>query len=248
MRRGIGSAAVIKERERGKKLSEFGESLQTIRVSQARIHLESFKVKLSEFAMKYRSRIQQDASFREQFVSMCEKVGVDPIQSSRKGTSWIADLVGISSFYSDLSVQVLTQCMIHRKSEYGALLPMQRCVELIQGSGVSADDVRRAVRSLDCFGSGGVRLVNIGGETYVSSLPDELNSDSGTILSGYAAGETMTISEISKSVNWKKERIMHALNAMMQEGVVWEDNPGEGFEPSYWVLSIWLSRRRVYCK
>ena len=90
--------------------------------------------------------------------------------------------------------------------------------------------------------------MNIGGETYVSSLPDELNSDSGTILSSYASGDSMTISEISKSVNWKKERIMHALNAMMQEGVVWTDNPGEGFEQSYWVLPIWLSRRRDYCK
>jgi hypothetical protein len=132
--------------------------------------------------------------------------------------------------------------MIHRKSEYGALLPMRRCVELIQGSGVSADDVRRAVTSLDCFGSGGVKLVNIGGDTYISSLPDELNSDSGTILSSYASRESMTISEISRSVNWKKERIMHALNAMMKETVVWEDNTLD-FETSYWVLPIWLSRR-----
>lgn len=238
MRRGIGSAGVVKERERAKKMAEVGEALQTERIDRTRMHLDAFRAKLSEFALKYRDRIQGDAEFRERFVNMCESVGVDPIQCSRNGLSRLTEFLGLSSFYSDLSVQVLTQCMVQRKSEFGPLLPMKKCLGLIRAEtcGVSQEDVLRAVKSLDCFGAGGVKMVRIAGETYISSLPDEFNSDTATLFAAYSSREGMTLMEISQRVHWPEERTLNALNFLMNEGAIWMDRS----DNTYWLLSVWL--------
>ena len=98
-------------------MADLGEKIESNRIEQAKTQLESFRSKLTEFALKYRSRIQKDPVFREEFVSMCDMVGVDPIQTSRTSTSWLKEIVGIGSFYTDLSVQILTQCMIQPSRE-----------------------------------------------------------------------------------------------------------------------------------
>lgn len=239
MRRGLGAAGVVKQRERNQKMTDLGEVINQSRAEEAKKHLDGFKQKLTEFAIKYRARIQADPVFREQFISMCDIVGVDPIQSSRNGSGgWIGGLLGINTFYSDLAIQVLTQCMIQRKSAYGPLLPLKKCMELVQCDNVSADDIRRALAGLECFGSGGVQVVTLGTELFVSSLPAEMSKDSHQVLSIFEAHVGLTCSEIAKRLSFPEERVLHAIEGLVKEGAIWEDT--HNGTTRYWVLSLWL--------
>lgn len=238
MRRGLGAAAIVKQRERTQRMGELGEKLDANRIENAREHLETFKKALTDFALKYRSRIQEDPIFREQFVSMCDLVGVDPIQVSKNSTSWLGGILGMGEFYSDLAVQILTQCMLQRKSSYGPLLPVTRCMELIQAQNISVDDIRRSVGSLEVFGSGGVRVVSIAGEIFISSLPEELNSDSAAVLASYKSKEGLTLSRLSNELSWPDARTLHAVLSLVREGVLWTDV--HGGVTTYWLISLWL--------
>ncbi len=238
MRRGLGAAAIVKQRERSQKMNELGEKLEANRAQKAKEHIETFRKALTEFALKYRSRIQEDPVFREQFVSMCDQVGVDPIQVSKNSSSWFGGLVGICDFYSELAVQILTQCMLQRKSSYGSLLPASKCLELIQTENVSLDDVNRAIKSLDCFGAGGVRIVTIGNEVFISSLPDELSTDSLSLLNAYKSKDGRTLLELSSALIWPDQRTTHALDALIAEGVIWTDTHEN--VTTYWLISLWL--------
>ena len=237
MRRGLGAAGVLKQRERSQKMNELGEKIEASRMEKTKEHLEAFKGKLTEFALKYRSRIQEDPVFREQFVSMCDMVGVDPIQLSRTPSSWLGSLAGLGDFYSELAVQVLTQCMIQRKSAYGPLVPVVKIFELIQTDNVTLDDLKRAIKSLDCFGAGGVRIVSIAQDLFISSLPDELNKDSSAILQAYRSKDGRTLKSLAESLSWPEERTLHAIDALIKEGVIWVDRY-EG-ETTYWLVSLW---------
>lgn len=238
MRRGLGVAGVLKQRERSEKMSELGGKIEASRIETAKARIAAFKTRLADFALKYRSRIQEDPIFREQFVEMCDLVGVDPIQVSRLPASWLGSLGGLSDFYSELAVQVLTQCMIQRKSAYGALLPVSKCLEMIQTENVSLDDLKRSLRSLDCFGAGGVKIVSIAQDLFISSLPDEMSKDSSSILQGFKSKDGRSLQSLSESLGWPAERTMHALNALVKEGVMWVDRY-QG-KTTYWVVSLWL--------
>ena len=130
--------------------------------------------------------------------------------------------------------------MLQRKSEFGPLLPLTKCVELIQGRGISEYDVCRAVNSLECFGSGGVRIVYIAGGAYISSLPEELSGDTSFILQAFTRGsEGLSVEELSERCRWPVERVLNALYGLTIEGVVWEDR--QTTPTLYWVPSLWLN-------
>ena len=63
--------------------------------------MESFKVNLQEFAVKYKDEIKKDAHFRKQFQDMCANIGVDPLASS-KGF-WSEILVIFNSYFNKLT-------------------------------------------------------------------------------------------------------------------------------------------------
>jgi hypothetical protein len=56
---------------------------------------------------KYKSQIKSDPYFRMQFQTMCEKIGVDPLASS-KGI-W-GELLGLGDFYYELGKQSSMLC------------------------------------------------------------------------------------------------------------------------------------------
>ncbi len=224
-------------------MGELGEKLEQSRTEKAKEHLEAFKLRLTQFALNYRNRIQEDPIFREQFVAMCDSVGVDPIQISKANQSWLKSLVGIGDFYSELAVQVLTQCMLHRKSDFGSLLPVGSCLQAIQTKNVSVNDIHRALKSLDCFGSGGVRLVEMAGQLYISSIPDELSQDTEALLGAYKSNAGLTIDDLMETTGWRRERTTLAVDALIRDGAVWVDEH-QGVS-TYWVVTLWLKSLEV---
>ena len=66
--------------------------------------IDTFRTHLEEFARKYKTQIRSDPVFRAQFQIMCEKVGVDPLASS-KGL-W-GELLGLGDYYYELGVRIV---------------------------------------------------------------------------------------------------------------------------------------------
>jgi ESCRT-II complex subunit VPS22 len=218
MRRGLGAAGIVKRRERDERMNELGTQIEETRTAKARALLEIFKTKLSEFAEKHRSRIQKDPEFREQFVAMCESVGVDPVRSNK--SFWADVLLGMGSFYTDIAVQVLT-IAITKREQVGPLLPVTRCLQLMQNK-CSTKDLRRAVKSLSCFGN--IQVVSIGGEEYICTLPSQHGTDHTDVLGVMSARSGSTSEEIASKLNRQQGRILHALHNLVRAGVVWIDD------------------------
>ena len=63
--------------------------------------LAEFKESLEEFAVKHKKEINQNPVFRNQFLKMCQQIGVDPL-SSNKGF-WV-NVLGVGDFYYELAV------------------------------------------------------------------------------------------------------------------------------------------------
>ncbi len=235
MRRGIGAAAVIKRRERDARMGELGDQIREDRATKARELLGNFKEKLSEFAIKYRSQIQRDPVLREQFVDMCESVGVDPFQSSK--SIWTDIFDGLGTYYTDLAIQILSISLMNRE-KYGSLLPMSACVSAIQGDNVSVKDLIRAIKSLEVFGSGAVRTIKIGKELFISSMPDSSSGDAPRLMGVFDEIDGLTAVDIMSKLGWSEERVIHVVQILVKEGILWVDNY-EGIR-KYWIFSQWF--------
>lgn len=232
MRRGLGAAGIVKRRERDERMNELGNQIEENRTAKARELLETFKTKLTEFAEKHRSRIQKDPEFREQFVAMCDSVGVDPMRSTK--SFWSDVMFGMGSFYTDIAVQVMTIAMTNRATA-GPLLPMSKCMQLIQGK-CSTKDIHRAVKGLKCFGH--ISVISVGDQEFICTFPSQQGPDPTTALKAFDGKFGITIENIAQKMAWENLRTIHAIQALVKEGVVWIDKVG-GVE-TYWLLSKWF--------
>jgi len=106
---------------------------------------------LGEFVDRHRAVINRDPAFRHEFLRMARSVGVDPLASS-KGF-WAERLgLGLSSFYFDLSVQIVDTCISARAAN-GGLMPMRELLARLRKSREAR--LRRARRAGDAGGGGG---------------------------------------------------------------------------------------------
>ena len=74
--------------------------------------LAEFKESLEEFAVKHKKEINQNPVFRNQFLKMCQQIGVDPL-SSNKGF-WV-NVLGVGDFYYELAVSLYFDLWIFKK-------------------------------------------------------------------------------------------------------------------------------------
>jgi ESCRT-II complex subunit VPS22 len=98
-KRGVGVGSIKQNESIKSALRERGVELQEDRLKHATEVIETFRTQLEEFARAYKTQIKSDPFFRAQFQVMCEKIGVDPLASS-KGI-W-GELLGLGDFYYEL--------------------------------------------------------------------------------------------------------------------------------------------------
>jgi len=70
----------------------------------------------------------------------------------------------------------------------------------------------------------------------IVSVPCELNKDHMAILESAQATGFVTISGLTKTLQWDKQRFDTVLNLMLQEGMIWIDL--QSGEPEYWFPSL----------
>eukprot|EP00913_Durusdinium_trenchii_P003091 g2856.t1 len=200
MRRKPGIAGLIREKEQQSAYGAVGEQLEADKDQQARQHLETLQSSLKSFASKHRNRINSDPQFRKSFCDMCIAAGVDPLSSS-KGL-W-DELLGVGQFYSDLSVQVLTQCM-RTRDENGGLLDLRQCLANVRrarpGEKLALEDLERAVECLAQLGPG-VSIRFCGRQRLLCSVPDELSGDTAQVIE-LAAATGQPAREVSTEETW----------------------------------------------
>lgn len=123
--------------------------MKAISLQSALDTVEKLEVKLTEFAKKHQTEIQNDPVFRQRYVNasqdnlillagsellinrfdyeffscrflqMCAPIGVDPLQASKK--SFWGQLLGMGDFYHELAVKVAEVCLASRSRNGGII-------------------------------------------------------------------------------------------------------------------------------
>lgn len=235
MRRGPGGiGAINKQRLAKAKYEQKGSAIADAQISQMSKQLESFKTYLEDFASKHKSDIKKNAEFRGHFQQMCARIGVDPLASSK---GFWAEMLGVGDFYYELGVQAIEICMATRERNGGLLALDELHKLLLKGGGksrqdVTEDDLARSIKKLHVLGSG-FQIIPVGQNRIVQSVPGELNMDHTTVLQLAQDTSFVSISTITSQLGWEKNRALHVLEHMIQEGMIWTDDQ-DTKERLYW--------------
>ena len=243
-RRRGGLKALLAKKEKEKKAREEGRKLQAEKIEHVQETVNSFKKNLEEFASKHRDDINRDPEFRRDFQVMCQNIGVDPLSSSK---GFWADLLGLNDFYYELGVQIIDVCLVTR-SRNGGLLAMSELLKRLhemrgrKAQKIGRHDIKTAVLKLKRLGSG-FKIVNVGENEFVMSVPVELSREQGRLLDlGQSSGGFITIRNIIKELKWTKEFSHNSIDSLLREGMVWLDSQSD--EDSYWFPSQFFQSSR----
>jgi ESCRT-II complex subunit VPS22 len=239
------------------KLQKKADEMHALSIQTAVDTIEKLQVKLAEFAKKHQSDIQDDPTFRQQFLQMCAPLGVDPLVS-QKGF-WAKTLgVGIGDFYYELSVKVAEVCFATRTKNGGIMAVTEVCDTLNRtrsgGGGGRNDkknkkdlyntgDITIAVKKLSTLG-GGFRIVTVGQSDMIVSVPTELDNDHMEIMTLAQDGQgCVTVDEVKQRLSWSEDRVERALTLLLHEGMAWKDDfHGISF---YWFPSVWKEKMAI---
>lgn len=186
---------------------------------------------------------------------MCAAIGVDPLAgggargggASGKG-GWWADVLGLGEWQFELAVQVVDVCVSTRERNGGTIsMPdLLARVERMRGlpptdamakqpSGktnqegrITANDIVASLQLLKPLGAG-YSVHEMGGITYIRSVPKELDTDQSMLLVlASDTGGRLYASEVAEKTGWSALRANTAMeDAVMREGIAWVDEQDE---------------------
>jgi ESCRT-II complex subunit VPS22 len=163
MRRGVGVKALKQRTEQASSFATVAENSRKEKLAHVKQCLETFHTAISEFALKYRDKINKDPEFRQHFHRMCNLIHIDPLASSK---GFWASVLGIGDYYYSLSIQIVQVAMQTRKIN-GGIMPLTELLDILKEKmksrnlvRVTEEDCIRAVDKLACLGNG-FRIVNV---------------------------------------------------------------------------------------
>jgi len=239
-KRGIG--AIHKKHAIKQKYADKGSEMADNQLEEMSRQLEIFREKLEEFAAKHKNDIKKDPQFRQQFQEMCAAIGVDPLASSK---GFWSELLGVGDFYYELGVQIIEVCMAasHRTGGLMELGELRR--KLITSRGKSSthqeitnEDLLRAIEKLTVLGTG-VQLIQTRGRYLIQSVSKELSMDHTAVLGEAEKTQQgfVSVSSLTSSLNWPRERAHKALDDLVMEGYGWIDEQN-GKERTVWFPAL----------
>jgi ESCRT-II complex subunit VPS22 len=221
------------------KFKAIGKEIEAEQLDHVKAAMDVFKENLEKFAAKHKKDINRSPQFRAQFALMCQKVGVDPLASTK---GFWAELLGVGDFYYELAVQIVDVCLATRPQNGGliALEELIRRLRRLRATGsqaISTDDVQRAVGKMKVLGSG-FGIIEIGQEKMVVSVPVEFNKDHFQIIALASETAFVTIPLIQSSLGWPIERAKSAIDLLMREGMAWIDTNTPSGIVEFWIPSV----------
>lgn len=236
MRRGVGIGAIHKKKLEQAKYDAKASEIQEDELSQVSKQMDTFKMNLQAFAVKYKDEIKKNASFRKQFQDMCANIGVDPLASSK---GFWSEILGVSDFYYELAVQIIEICNSMSSKTGGLIYLDQVLTKVVQTrsrfvSEVSLDDCKRAIKKLSIFGNAFTLIAMSGGRYMVQSLPDGMNLDHSQVLNLAEKNRgVVTDGLVRDELKWDELRVDNLMGFMVKEGVVWIDLSANGKKEYY---------------
>jgi ESCRT-II complex subunit VPS22 len=233
-----GRSGLLRKMEEQKAMQAAGAALNKELREQMQVQLEAFSKELESFAFKYRKDIQQDPVFRAKFHEMCNKLGVDPL-TSQKGL-W-SKMLGLGDFYYELGVRIIEICVRTRQLNGGfiALDELLRAVRkrrTVEQNEISEEDIERAVKKLEILGSG-FKIVAIGSERLIRSVPVELSVDHTSALALCRETKVLSPPIMKHKLGWDERRIENTLQYLLDKELAWLDLQSPS-GPEYWVLGL----------
>lgn len=213
MRKRIGIGA-LNDDEYLKQYEEVGNELIEQQSDEIASQLSTFQEALKTFAREHATEIKQNSQFRNTFVKLALKIGLDPFVSGSDESAWAA--VGMNEFYYQVAVRVIEVCYATQMENGGLLSVSQVCRflneenEAFGHEWLRETDVVRAVDSLAPLGPGFV-LEKIAGKQYIRSLPLELNTDQNVVLEAVEILGYVTISILRDNYAWERSRCIQVL-------------------------------------
>lgn len=246
-RKGVGIGAFDRSRLTSRHFASHGSSLREANTSALTTQLTVFRSLLQQFAQTHAKDIRSDPAFRAQFARMCTAIGVDPLASSSGdknggGGLW-AQLLGgsVNDFYFELAVRVVEVCS-RTRGENGGLIGLKELTERV-GQGrmegaqeISADDVRRAVETLQPLG-GSYAVFRIGSKEYIRSVPRELSTDQTAVVEAVQVLGYVSVGMLRDNLGWERARCRDVIEDLMGRGMLWVDKQTKG-EWEYWSPSF----------
>ncbi|GAB1605596.1 Hypothetical predicted protein [Argonauta hians] len=237
-RRGIGVAAVRNKNLAQARYKDKVNVLAEDQLAQMAKSMEMFKVNLEEFASQHKDQIKKDPEFRVQFQKMCASIGVDPLASSK---GFWSEMLGVGDFYYELAVKIVEVCMAtsHRNGGLIGLEELKDKLESSRGKNsqeISLEDLLCAIKKLKTLGNG-FTVLPIGKTFLVQSVPGELTMDHTTVLQLAQKSGHVTVTMVTESLNWEKERVTKSLEYMVKEGLAWVDDQAKD-ERHYWFPTL----------
>jgi len=237
MKKRIGVSIVKSKQEEKDKFNKMGKSLEEVKMTFVLDTMSTFQASLSEFATKYKDRINSDPEFRNQFHKMCLSVGVDPLASSK---GFWADILGVGDFYFELGVKII-QITVQTRSSNGGIMGLDEMIQKLNEKQqldnkhkkvhsshsppqLSQEDIIRAMEKISVLGNG-FRLLRIGGKRMICSVPLEINIDHEAIMTAAEQEQGAVTEEIIQTIyGWSHERFTLIMKPLLLEGIVWVDN------------------------
>lgn len=99
-----------------------------------------------------------------------------------------------------------------------------------------SDDVERAVAKLGVLGSG-FRLVDIGNQRIVRSVPVELSVDHTKALGLCDNRGYISAGMLQRQLGWDMNRTVTTLRFLLDNEIAWLDMQSP-HEPTYWILGL----------
>jgi ESCRT-II complex subunit VPS22 len=225
MRRKVGVGAIKDRKSEIAKYNQMGKTMDETKLSFVQDLMEKFRSSLTEFAIKHRSRINEDPIFRQQFHQMCLSVGVDPLASNK---GFWADLLGVGDFYFELAVKIV-EITVQSRSLNGGVMNVQEILKILnkntadERNKIVKEDILRSIDKVKILGSG-FRLTNIRQSSFIISVPMEINVDHEILMEVAQSNGGMFSFELLQSIHgWPKERFDYMVNPLLQEGMIWVD-------------------------
>ena len=240
MRRGIGVGALQRKTRDASAYTKVGEASKSAQLKHIREVLEEFKLSVEKFAIKHKTRINEDPEFRHRFHKMCSTLKVDPL-ASYKG--YWADILGLGDYYFQLAV-IVAQISVETRITNGGMIPFGDIIHHLKGSSksgifnkVSEDDIKRAVLKLRVLGNG-FRIIKVSEKNILVSADLNFSTDHENLLQ--LAQENGYVNEemCSTHFTWASDRFSSLITPMIQEGIVWIDFHREMRQMNYYFPSM----------
>jgi ESCRT-II complex subunit VPS22 len=227
---------VQRQQEADRARQAAADTIRQQNIAKARAQLEDLKTKLTKFAVTEKDKIRKDPKFRDEFHTMCNAIGVDPLQS-RNG---IWSKLGFGRFYHELSVKTI-DCCIRLKRDFGTLIPIEDVIGAVTKSYgpdppmIRCEDIAQALKNITKI-SGGYEIFQLGKRKFVKTVALEQEEDGDKLLQ--LASKDGWFKNDPKATGFNTARFEAAVRPLLNDGLVWIDRVPGGEEVRYWVVAL----------